>query len=270
MLRWCAYCQGFQGEVAPLGIFTTTHGICPACLAKGMPLLNSELQESHRLRAIQGLLYEAGKTGDTEAASAIIQFATSAGLRPIDILIGLITPLLYRIGNEWESAKITIADQQRFSLFCEHVYELVRLQVKIDPTTLPLGRARVLLFNVPGNDHNLGIRILDLWLQSKGIDSREFHPPPTQQTLATLIEEHAPRAILVSLSLGSQAASLAEIAQRIQLLPTPRPRLIVGGYAVKNRLIQPMEGTLFVETMTGLDDLIWSLPEPAPPLHLAL
>jgi hypothetical protein len=100
MLRWCAYCQEFQGEIAPFNTFTTTHGVCPACEAKGMGRLDSEIGNSHRLREIQGLLYEAGKTGDMAAASSIVRRALTAGLRPVDILVGLITPLLYLIGVE--------------------------------------------------------------------------------------------------------------------------------------------------------------------------
>src|SRR5271156_3748793 len=129
MLRWCAYCQEFQGEIAPYNIFTTTHGLCPACEAKGMGRLDSEIGNSHRLREIQGLLYEAGKTGDMAAASSIVHHALKAGLRPVDILVGLITPLLYLIGIEWENSLITVADEHRFTSFCERVFELVVLEV---------------------------------------------------------------------------------------------------------------------------------------------
>src|ERR1700722_4926401 len=130
MLRWCAYCQEFQGEIAPLDIFTTTHGLCTACMAKGMDRLDSEIGNSHRLREIQGLLYEAGKAGDMAAAPGIVHRALSAGLRPVDILVGLITPLLYLIGVEWESHLITVADEHRFTSFCERVFELVVLEVE--------------------------------------------------------------------------------------------------------------------------------------------
>jgi len=196
MLRWCAYCQGFQGETAPLDVFATTHGICADCMAKGMRQLNNEIPNSHRLRAIQGRIYEAGKTGDAHAAAAVVQFAVGAGLRPIDILVGLITPLLYRIGNDWETGQITIAEQQKFSRFCELVYELVHpLVISARSKTHPRSRASVFLFNVPGNDHNLGIRILSLWLESKGIESREFHPPPNAEELVALVAESSPSAI---------------------------------------------------------------------------
>jgi len=260
MLRWCAYCQEFQGEVAPLDVYTTTHGVCEACLAKGMDQLNCEIGEAHRLRAIQGRLYQAGKTGDLAAAPLIVRFAIAAGLSPVDILVGLVTPLLYRVGDDWKSGRITIAEQQRFSTFCDHIYELIKLQVKSTGVTFSAGRqALVFLFHLPGNDHSLGLRILSLWLHSRGIEAHEFPAPPSAERLLELVEEYSPRAILISLALERQKTHVYEIARRMEGLPHPRPSLIVGGYAIKNQLIAPIPGTLFVQTMTGFDDLIWSL-----------
>ena len=260
MLRWCAYCQEFQGEIAPLDIFTTTHGICPACQAKGMAQLDSEIGNSHRLREIQGLLYAAGKAGDMAAAPRIVHSALAAGLRPVDILVGLITPLLYLIGVEWETNLITVADEHRFTSFCERVFELVVPEVKAGDVPIPGTRdALVFLMNARGNHHNLGIRILSLWLQSKGIRSRNLHPPPSPDTVFQLATETRPRAILISLALESQKAYVYSIARTIEALPRPSPTLIVGGHAIKHHLISPIPGALFLETMTGLDDLIWTL-----------
>lgn len=260
MLRWCAYCQEFQGEIAPLDKFTTTHGICPACSAKGMDRLDSEIGNSHRLREIQGLLYEAGKAGDMAAAPGIVHRALSAGLRPVDILVGLITPLLYLIGLEWETSLITVADEHRFTSFCERVFELVVPEVKAAGASIPGTRdALVFLMNARGNDHNLGIRILSLWLQSKGIRSRNLHPPPSPETLFELAAETRPQAILISLALEKQKAYVDSIAQKMKALPHPQPTVIVGGYAIKHQLIPPIPGALFLETITGLDDLIWTL-----------
>jgi methanogenic corrinoid protein MtbC1 len=229
-----------------------------------MRRLNTEIENAHRLRTIQGLLYEAGKTGDADAAFAIVHFSIESGLRPVDILMGLITPLLYRIGREWENGQITIAEQQRFSSFCERIYELIKVEVKSVCSSISVGRhALVFLFNALPNEHSLGIRILSLWLQSKGIQTREFHSPPSAKELVKLVAESNPRAILMSLSMKTQEAFIYDIAQLMESLPNPRPQLIVGGYAVKHQLIPPIAGTLFVETMTGLDDLIWSLEYPS-------
>jgi hypothetical protein len=260
MLRWCAYCQEFQGEIAPYNIFTTTHGLCPACSARGMDQLDSELGNSHRLREIQGVLYEAGKTGDMAAASRIVRSALAAGLRPVDILVGLITPLLYLIGIEWENSLITVADEHRFTSFCERVFELVVLEVKASSAPGPgIQHPIVFLTNARGNDHSLGIRILSLWLQSKGIETRLFHPPPVPETLFQLALQTRPQAILVSLALEWQKEYLYSLARMIELLPRPRPTLIAGGYAIKQNLIPPIPGALLLETMTGLNDYIWTL-----------
>jgi methanogenic corrinoid protein MtbC1 len=260
MLRWCAYCQEFQGEIAPLDIFTTTHGICPACQAKGMVQLDSEIGTSHRLREIQGLLYQAGKTGDMDAAPRIVHSALTAGLRPVDILVGLITPLLYLIGVEWETSLISVADEHRFTSFCERVFELVALQLPDGAAPTPgIRQPLVFLMNARGNNHRLGIRILSLWLQSKGIRTRNLHPPPCPETLFQLATETRPQAILISLALDTQKAYVHSIARKMEALPHPQPTLIVGGYAIKHQLIPPIPGALFLETMTGLDDLIWTL-----------
>jgi methanogenic corrinoid protein MtbC1 len=260
MLRWCAYCQEFQGEIAPFNVFTTTHGLCPTCEAKGMGRLDSEIGNSHRLREIQGLLYEAGKTGDTTAASGIVRRALAAGLRPVDILVGLITPLLYLIGVEWEKSLITVADEHRFTSFCERVFELVVLEVAANYAPAPCVRPpTVFLMNAHGNEHSLGIRILSLWLQSKGIATRHLHPPPTPEVLFQLAAQSRPQAVLVSLALESQKAYVHSIARMMKRLPSPRPTLIVGGYAIKQQLIAPIPGALFVETITGLNDFILAL-----------
>ena len=230
-------------------------------MAKGFHQLDNEVGEAHRLRAVQGLLYEAGKIGDTAAAPAIIHFAMTAGVRPVDILVGLIAPLLHRIGSDWERGEVTIADEHRFSSFCEHVFKLIRLEVIAAETDLPPSRhALVLLFNARGNIHTLGIRILALWLQSKGIETRVIEPPPSTEELTLLLVEARPRAILISIALERQKGHLYEVVRLLESLPLPRPLLMVGGHAVKQHLIATIAGSMFIDAIIGLDDLIWSTP----------
>jgi methanogenic corrinoid protein MtbC1 len=259
VLRWCAYCQEFQGEVPPLDRFTTTHGICAACLLKGMDRLDTEISNSHRLRELQGRLHEAGKLGDTKAAPEIVKLALDGGLRPVDILVGLVTPLLYLIGSEWESGLITVAEEHRFTRFCERVFALVRVEVKARLPAPAVRPTLVFLLNAKGNHHTLGIRILALWLQSHGIETREFSPPPAPEVLVGCAVEDGAEAILISLALDRQKGYVCEVGRRVEALPVRRPMVIVGGYAVKHKLVLPIAGTVFVETMSGLPELIRGL-----------
>ena len=36
MIRWCAYCQKYIGEVEPFDRFEISHGICRRCVASGL------------------------------------------------------------------------------------------------------------------------------------------------------------------------------------------------------------------------------------------
>jgi len=35
MIRWCAHCQRYQGDVEPLDDYSVTHTICEDCVARG-------------------------------------------------------------------------------------------------------------------------------------------------------------------------------------------------------------------------------------------
>jgi len=46
-------------------------------------------------------------------------------MRAIDLLIGIIAPLLYQIGEDWKHGAVTVAQEHRFTAFCEKVLELI-------------------------------------------------------------------------------------------------------------------------------------------------
>ncbi len=43
MLKWCTYCQEFQGEVPPFDTLASTHGICQNCVPHAEHLTSREL-----------------------------------------------------------------------------------------------------------------------------------------------------------------------------------------------------------------------------------
>jgi methanogenic corrinoid protein MtbC1 len=234
--------------------------VCADCKAKGIVQLEDEIGRSVRLREIQEQLRVAGKAGDIGDAARIVQLALASGVRPVDILVGLITPLLYVVGLEWECGLISIAEEQRFTGFCERVFELVKLEVdRVGPVAPRERHALVFVINADGNDHTLGSRIVALWLQSKGIEVRAFHATPTPESLLLLIAEVRPCAILISLSLHEQKAYVDAVALRLDALEGYRPSFFAGGHAIKHRLVPPVPGVRFLETVTGLSDLIWAI-----------
>lgn len=246
MLRWCSYCQQFIGETAPFEHLVVTHGLCAACEQTVLDLSDSDIELARTLKKIQDQLYDAGRRSDLQAAARIIEASGEAHLRAVDIMIGIIAPLLYTIGEDWKRGAISMAEEFRFTSFCEKTFELVasKIRSEIPPdATLRQPRAEILLLNAPGNRHTLAIRILALWLLGGGVQAQALDWRLDTEALILQVRKFQPGLVLISVALAEQADGVAAIVERIAAFPEPvRPRVIVGGYAVKQGLILEFPG----------------------------
>ena len=198
--------------------------------------------------------YIAGRNGDLRRAEEIIDNAAKANCRLVDALIGIISPMLYQIGEDWKSGILSVEGEHQFTSFCERTFDLVASKVQAGkPTDLVRSNeSEFLLMNAPGNEHTLAIRILALWLVSKGKRAQIADAHLRLDELTTLVKTTKPKVLLISMALAEQSKGVMAIAERIAELPKPiRPRIIVGGYAVKLGLVPSIPGTdLMVDIST--------------------
>lgn len=245
MLKWCAYCQKFLGEIRPFDDFGHSHGICTPCSLRGLELSDSEFAHSLKLKRLQANLLSAGRQERLDSADQLVTEAIAASVRPVDILMGLITPLLYHVGEQWKKGILSVADEHRFTAFSERVYEIIRARTaaEFSGNTLSQG-TRVLLLNAPGNQHTLAIRILALWLQSRGMQAQALYPLPSFEALRTEMSRAQPEMLLVSVALAEQREGVLRLADLLDGTPgASRPRVIIGGYAVKAGMVEQVPGT---------------------------
>ena len=255
MLRWCSYCQQFLGETPSYEDLSVTHGICPECTPKSRTFSKSDFSHARALQNFQRQLFEAGQRNDLKAAEGVIKSAATWNIRAVDILLGIISPLLYQIGEDWKLGVIGVADEHRFTTFCEAVFERVATTVKVSAATDAEqdGRVEFLLMNAPGNNHVLAVRILALWLQNKGKRARIADSAIGLNELVALIGKTTPRYLLVSMALAEQNRGVKAIAERISGLPElTRPRVVVGGYAVKRGLVSAIPGADLMADISAL------------------
>ncbi|MDI1262672.1 MAG: B12-binding domain-containing protein [bacterium] len=255
MLRWCSYCQQFLGEVAPYENLAITHGVCPACSQKIFADDESGLDHALVLKGLQDQFYEAGRRNDLKAVERIIEKSDDTKIRAVDILVGVLAPLLYQVGEEWKQAAMTVAEEHRFTAFCEKASDMITTKVANQNSAdkaLP-ERAEALLINVSGNSHTLGIRILALWLKEKDISTRVLDEAIGIDDLMMQIHKFHPSMVLISVALAEQAAGVLDVVEHIANLPNHlRPRVIVGGYAVKQGLISAIPGAELVTDISSL------------------
>ncbi len=256
MLKWCAYCQHFLGEIKSFNDFASSHGICACCSAEGIERLEKNIEHSKKLKAIQAKLINAGKTQDMAAAELIVEEAIAAQVRPIDILMGLTAPLLYQIGEDWKKGTVSIEEEQRFSAVAEAVFQLVQrkiLKPEISIANQPERKLDALLINAFGNHHTLAIRTLCLWFEDQGLHAQAIYPCPNLVILETLIKKTSPRYLIISLALAEQRPGVVEIADFIsKFRKKNRPQVIVGGNAVKLGEVQEIPGATLLNDINSL------------------
>lgn len=239
MLRWCSYCQHFIGEIPDYRNLSITHGICTACETTAFDFTESDFKLADSLRSIQHQLQDAGRASDLAAAQRIIENAATENISPVDVLIGIIAPMLYQVGEDWKRGILSVAEEHRFTSYCNAVFDWIASKVAAEMPACAEGAKdpQILLMNAPGNSHTLAIRILTLWLWNKGLRARMIDPPPSTDELGALIQSTRPKLILISIALAEQQfAGVTALAERVSQLPTSiRPRVIVGGICGKAR-----------------------------------
>lgn len=115
MFRWCSYCQNLIGETEPLNDYRISHGICVKCNQDAK--VQTSKNNFHRARTIFDLLEKARVDGNVDACGTKIDQLLGFSLKPSDIIVGILQPALYRIGELWEQGEITAAEEHRFTEF---------------------------------------------------------------------------------------------------------------------------------------------------------
>lgn len=256
VLKWCAYCQQFTGESPEYDDFSITHGLCARCAAQKLEVFSAgTVARGNFLRVIFDRLFGAGCRNDLETAARIIDEAIAADCRPVDVLVGMIAPMLFQIGEDWKRGVITVEGEHRFTAFSEKVIDLVESRMAARaPALAPQPEAPLLfLMNAPGNRHTLAVRILALWLESRGMNVRIVDEHAGVDALMHELADARPAFLLISMALPEQRDHVAEVAAHIQALPAAlRPRLLVGGYPVKVGLVRSIPGVDLVADISAL------------------
>lgn len=230
MIRWCAYCQRFIGEVEPLTQFEISHGACATCEPRAL-IDDEPSAEDRQAAALFNRLFEFAAAGDVRTCGEIIHEARRLRYRTVDLLLGLIQPALGEIGARWEEGLVTVADEHRFSAWCEVAVALLEHSRPLHPAaTNP--RTDLLLLAAPGNHHLLGLRIASLCLAEEGLAVEHVVPELPAAEVVALTVQRAPRWVGFSCSLPEHVASAVQLAQALEQAGF-RGHVMLGGQALR-------------------------------------
>lgn len=224
MFSWCSYCQNLIGEVEPLGDYRVSHGICVTCSQDMERHTESDLL---RARAIFHMLVNAGRDGDLESCEQVIGEALDFGLKPSDILVGVLHPVLYRIGELWERGEISIAQEHRFTAFAMGFID--RLQVAEPASEGPL----ILLANHPENILDVGLRMLQFISWEEGVRCERLPTKTPEEELLSAASTRSPELFGLSVGLVEMIPAAMTLADSIARRFPDTSSLVLGGQAFR-------------------------------------
>jgi methanogenic corrinoid protein MtbC1 len=245
MFRWCAYCQRLIGEREPLTNYRLTHGICDACekavheyVAGRSTLLARELLAE---------LTQLGARGDLTECDRFVRSALGAGIRPSEILIGLLHPALGEIGEQWERGEVDVRDEHRFTAFASRVLQLVPL-----PHVSTTVRPSIVLAMMEGNQHDLGIQMLQRLALERGHPCLAVHPGLPDDDIVGMAKDLRPAMLGLSVSMPAAVPAAARLHGRIEDATAGATRVVLGGNAFRRSDPLPLpEG---VRVLRSIDD----------------
>lgn len=243
MIRWCAYCQRYQGDVEPLDDYSVTHTICEACVAQGA--LQRPVPPS--IKAIQTFFSSIARSGEGPGLTAaeVVAQGDALGLDPVDLLLGVVQPVLHQIGDRWARAEATIAEEHRVSALCASVIQTMIAR----ETNLAALRERkplaVLLVVAEGNQHTLGAQVLEVFLRRHHVPTYAVYPALPAHEIVALARRLRPRVVAISAALPEQIPSASIVAEQLAAQPpSERPRVVVGGRALAGGPALPADSPL--------------------------
>ncbi len=183
-------------------------------------------------------LEDANAPDDPEkSASAIVERGARLGIRPTELLIGILQPSLHEIGRLWETARIQPAQEARLTRLCDEVLERMLIEQE---SRLPQPHEvhPVILTVAQGNTHTLGVRMVAFTFREEGHDVRLFLSALGTEKLLDLCETIQPSIVGISVALETQMTYVDEIMRGLAERKIPA-QVIAGGHGVPPRARLP-------------------------------
>lgn len=238
MFRWCSYCQSYLGEVEPYQDFTLTHGVCRHCKPKVNNFNSQTLEGLKPVITFYNELRKAVKEANPISPEKLLKEGRRLNLKPMDFLMGLIQPLLYEIGVLYEQKKILPMHEHIFSQTAQRLVLLIEQHYKLEE--IPQGeKIEVLIACADGNYHDIGIRLLNVWLKQEGIRSFALFPSLPSDSVVSAIQTFQPKVLGVSVALVEQLQEVEKIQLALKKSHL-KTKVIVGGLAIREGVNTPL------------------------------
>ena len=145
----------------------------------------------------------------------------------IDFYDNLLKPVMYEIGQLWVEGKLDIATEHVCSNTAQSLIDVINEKnLKVHHH-----KAKILVCTPNGELHNLGCKVIESFLISKGFNVFNISPSVPAESVISYIRELKPDTIFISISLDENIKVGKSLVKKVRSLFSSTP-ILVGGIAI--------------------------------------
>lgn len=230
MILWCDYCQQFITEIEPFDDYGVSHSVCRSCALKVATSGQADVDALAGIIDFYHSLDYIALSWEPPDIDAILAESRRLGIRPVDLMVGVLQPLLAKVGDMWSAGELSVASEHRITTMVQD------LLIGLHEPGKRRGREpkpRVILINAENNFHTLGLTMAEVYFASYGIPALMVVPGLPTEEILDVIARTRPEIVGFSVALSTQMAQVREVAARLRPLPGRPKHFVVGGPAVR-------------------------------------
>lgn len=169
--------------------------------------------------------------GDRAGAAERLVAAADDGVPLRTLYLDVIEPAQHEVGRLWQTGQVSVAQEH----FCSVAAQYVLGHLHARAVRTPRRGRRLVAACVPGEMHDIGLRMVADLLEAEGWDTLCIGANTPSGSLAALVDEWRPDVLALSVSLTPNLPGLTEVLTRLRAAEETRALpVMVGGYALKS------------------------------------
>ena len=182
--------------------------------------------------AVRDEFIRALERGDANDAELIALDAVGDRMSVADLYVEVIGPALAEVGHQWQTGRMSIADEHLATGIAYDVMRVVGRKATLYPRR---SRERVLLAAVGAEGHTTGLRMIADLAEGAGFDVQFLGASVPVDTLAGIVAKHQPEIVGLTVTMAGPAAMLGDALEEVLASGHAPKGILVGGLGVPER-----------------------------------
>jgi len=190
-------------------------------------------------------LYKKLTEGDIHASMLVYDDYVKI-FRITDFFDKILRPVMYKIGEDWATGKISVATEHVASNVAQTLVKII-----MDQVTKIANKKKILICVPLGEEHHLGCDVLETYLSIKGFKVYNIGTAIPTESIINFINDNKPDVTLISITLEDNIMAGQRLVKKIkEQFDIP---ILVGGSAVQGEKVPKFHAAIV--TNSALDEI---------------